>query len=162
MAWVRTQQSLTPERPFFTYVALGATHAPLHVATEWIERYEGRFDDGWDAMREDILERQKRLGIVGPDAELSPWADGVPHWDELDEDAKRVAIRLMETYAGFAEHADVQIGRLVDTLARARASSTTPCWSTCSGTTAPPAKVARKAPSVSTSSVTGSPTTSPT
>ena len=62
--WVRTQQSLTPYRPFFTYLALGATHAPFHVATEWIERYEGRFDDGWDVMREEILERQKELGIV--------------------------------------------------------------------------------------------------
>ena len=67
-------------------------------------------------MREEILERQKQLGIVPPDAELAPWADGVPHWDELDDAAKRVAVRLMETYAGFAEHADQQIGRLVDTL----------------------------------------------
>ena len=114
--WVRTQQSLTPQRPFFTYLALGATHAPFHVATEWIERYEGRFDAGWDAMREEILERQKRLGVVAPDAELSPWAEGVPHWDDLDDAAKRVAVRLMETYAGFAEHADHQVGRLVDTL----------------------------------------------
>ncbi len=114
--WVRTQQSLTPYRPFFTYLALGATHAPFHVATEWIERYEGRFDEGWDAMREEILERQKELGIVAPDTELAPWADEVPHWDELDDAAKRVAVRLMETYAGFAEHADQQVGRLVDAL----------------------------------------------
>ena len=114
--WVRTQQSLTPQRPFFAYVALGATHAPFHVATEWIERYEGRFDAGWDVMREEILERQKRLGIVAAETELAPWPDGVPHWDELDDAGKRVAIRLMETYAGFAEHADVQVGRLVDTL----------------------------------------------
>src|SRR4051794_29486316 len=114
--WVRTQQSLTPYRPFFTYLALGATHAPFHVAEEWIQRYEGSFDQGWDAMREEILERQKGLGIVPPDAELAPWADGVPHWDELDDAAKRVAVRLMETYAGFAEHADQQVGRLVDAL----------------------------------------------
>ncbi|WP_196803951.1 arylsulfatase [Marmoricola sp. URHB0036] len=114
--WVRTQQSLTPERPFFTYLALGATHAPFHVAEEWIQRYEGSFDQGWDVMREEILERQKRLGIVAPDTELAPWADGVPHWDELDDAAKRVAIRLMETYAGFAEHADQQVGHLVDAL----------------------------------------------
>ena len=114
--WVRTQQSLTPYRPFFTYLALGATHAPFHVAEEWIQRYEGSFDQGWDAMREQILERQKQLGIVPPDAELAPWADGVPHWDELDDAAKRVAVRLMETYAGFAEHADQQVGRLVDAL----------------------------------------------
>ena len=115
--WVRTQQALTPDRPFFTYLALGATHAPFHVAQEWTERYAGRFDAGWDAMREEILERQKELGVVPPDTELAPWADGVPHWEELDEDARRVAVRLMETYAGFAEHADTQVGRLVDVLA---------------------------------------------
>ena len=156
--WVRTQQSLTPYRPFFTYLALGATHAPFHVADEWIQRYEGSFDQGWDVMREQILERQKQLGIVPPDAELAPWADGVPHWDELDDDAKRVAVRLMETYAGFAEHADQQVGRLVDALDSSRCS-TTPCSSTCSATTAPRAKAASRAPSASTWSGTASRTT---
>ena len=114
--WVRTQQSLTPDRPFFTYLALGATHAPFHVATSGSSATRAASTQGWDAMREEILERQKKLGIVAPDTELSPWADGVPHWDELDDAAKRVAIRLMETYAGFAEHADQQVGRLVDAL----------------------------------------------
>lgn len=114
--WVRTQQALTPDRPFFTYLALGATHAPFHVAEEWILKYEGRFDAGWDAMREEILARQKELGVVPLDTELAPWADGVPHWDELDDAGRRVAVRLMETYAGFAEHADQQVGRLVDAI----------------------------------------------
>jgi arylsulfatase len=114
--WVTNQQAITPDRPFFTYLALGATHAPFHVAPEWREKYAGRFDAGWDAQREATLARQKELGIVPQDAELAPWADGVPHWDELDETERRVAARFMETYAGFAEHADTQVGRFVDAL----------------------------------------------
>ena len=114
--WVTTQQALSPDKPFFAYLALGATHAPFHVPAEWRDRYKGRFDDGWDAERETILERQKELGVVPPDAELSPWAEGVPHWNELDEQTREVAARFMETYAGFAEHADHHVGRLVDAL----------------------------------------------
>lgn len=114
--WVRTQQALTPDQPFFTYLALGATHAPFHVPAAWRDRYAGRFDEGWDVQRETTLARQKELGIVPEDAELSPWASGVPHWDELDPAARRVAARFMETYAGFAEHADHHVGRLVDAL----------------------------------------------
>ncbi|WP_134742278.1 arylsulfatase [Nocardioides sp. 503] len=114
--WVENQQAITPDRPFFTYLALGATHAPFHVAPEWRDKYAGRFDAGWDAQREQTLARQKELGIVPESAELAPWAEGVPHWDELDETEKRVAARFMETYAGFAEHADVQVGRFVDAL----------------------------------------------
>ena len=116
ISWIENQQAITPDRPFFTYVALGATHAPFHVAPEWREKYAGRFDDGWDVQRERTLARQKELGIVPEDAELAPWAEGVPHWDELDETERLVAARFMETYAGFAEHADAQIGRLVDAL----------------------------------------------
>jgi arylsulfatase A-like enzyme len=114
--WVENQQAITPDRPFFTYLALGATHAPFHVAREWRDKYAGRFDAGWDVQREETLARQKELGIVPESAELAPWAPGVPHWDELDETERRVAARFMETYAGFAEHADVQVGRLVDAL----------------------------------------------
>ncbi len=114
--WVTTQQAITPDRPFFTYLALGATHAPFHVAPEWRDKYAGRFDDGWDAQREATLARQKELGVVPEEAVLAPWSQGVPHWDELDETERRVAARFMETYAGFAEHADVQVGRFVDTL----------------------------------------------
>ena len=116
ISWVENQQAITPERPFFTYLALGATHAPFHVAPEWRDKYAGRFDAGWDAQREHTLARQKQLGIVPESAELAPWAEGVPHWDELDETEQRVAARFMETYAGFAEHADVQVGRFVDAL----------------------------------------------
>lgn len=114
--WIATQQALTPDRPFFAYVALGATHAPFHVAPEWTRRYASRFDDGWDVQRGRTLARQKELGIVPDDTELAPWAEGVPHWDELTPVERRVAARFMETYAGFAEHADAQVGRLVDSL----------------------------------------------
>jgi len=116
VGWIRNQHSLTPDKPFFTYLALGATHAPFHVPREWRDKYAGRFDEGWDAQREQTLARQKQLGVVPETTELGPWAAGVPHWDELDSTARRVATRFMETYAGFAEHADRQVGRVVDTL----------------------------------------------
>ena len=114
--YLRLQQSLTPDKPFFTYLALGATHAPFHVAPEWIEKYRGQFDGGWHDLREAILTRQKELGLVPPETELGPWPDEVPHWEDVDPQARRVGVRLMETYAGFAEHTDRQVGRIVDTL----------------------------------------------
>lgn len=114
--WMRTQHTLDPDKPFFSYLAFGATHAPFHVAEEWKEKYAGRFDDGWDTQREATLARQKELGIVPESAELAPWAESVPHWDELDEDERRMARGFMETYAAFAEHTDSQVGRLVDEL----------------------------------------------
>ena len=116
--WIRTQNALTPEKPFYTYLAFGATHAPYHVAPEWIEKYRGQFDGGWDVQRTQTLERQKRLGLVPEDAELGPWAEGVPAWDDLDDEARAVAARFMETYAGFAEHTDAQVSRLIDELER--------------------------------------------
>ena len=114
--WVRTQRTLTPDRPFFTYLAFGASHAPLHVRPEWRERYRGRFDHGWDRQRELTLARQKELGVVPPDAELAPWVEEVPHWDELSDDQRALGARFMETFAGFTEHADTQLGRFVDEL----------------------------------------------
>ncbi|WP_031469419.1 arylsulfatase [Sciscionella sediminilitoris] len=114
--WVRTQRSLKPDTPFFAYLPFGATHAPYHVPAEYRDRYKGRFGHGWDRQREITLERQKELGVVPPNTELAPWAEGVPHWDELGEAERGAAEALMELYAGFAEHTDVQIGRLVDAL----------------------------------------------
>jgi arylsulfatase A-like enzyme len=114
--WVRLQQTLSPDKPFFAYLATGATHAPFHVPREWIERNAGRFDDGWDDARARILERQVELGVVPAGTELAPWADGVPHWQDLDEPRRRVAARFMETYAGFAEHTDHHVGRFVHAL----------------------------------------------
>ncbi|MBB4932778.1 arylsulfatase [Lipingzhangella halophila] len=114
--WVRTQQTLKPEVPFFAYLPFGATHAPYHVPREYRDKYRGRFDHGWDRQRELTLQRQKELGVVPQDAELAPWAEGVPHWDELTAEERRSAASLMELYAGFAEHTDDQVGRLVDAL----------------------------------------------
>jgi arylsulfatase A-like enzyme len=114
--WVHAQRTLTPDRPFFTYLAFGASHAPLHVAPEWQRKYRGHFDHGWDRQRELTLVRQKELGVVPEAAELAPWGDGVPHWDELSENQRALATRFMETFAGFTEHADTQVGRFVDAL----------------------------------------------
>ncbi|WP_433802211.1 arylsulfatase [Actinomycetospora sp. CA-084318] len=114
--WVRTQRSLTPDRPFLTYLAFGASHAPLHVAPEWRDRYRGEFDDGWDRLRDRTLARQKELGVVPEHTELAPWPDSVPHWDSLDGTRRTLGARFMETFAGFTEHADAQLGRFVDEL----------------------------------------------
>lgn len=116
--WVRTQRTLKPDNPFFAYIPFGATHAPYHVPKAYREKYRGQFDHGWDRQREITLQRQKELGVVPQDAELAPWAEGVPHWDELSDEEKRSAASLMELYAGFAEHTDDQVGRFVDELER--------------------------------------------
>jgi arylsulfatase A-like enzyme len=116
VAWIRDVRSVSPQQPFFCYVPFGATHSPFHVAPEWVERYRGCFDDGWDAQRERTLARQRELGVVPADAELAPWASTLPRWDELDAEEQRASAILMELYAGFAEHTDAQVGRLVDAL----------------------------------------------
>jgi arylsulfatase A-like enzyme len=114
---VRDQQAVAPERPFFLYVAFGAAHWPHHAPREYIEKYRGRYDDGWDAARVRWLARQIELGIVPSGTGLAPRDPGVPAWDTLDADERRLAARHMEVYAGFLEHTDAQIGRLVGFLA---------------------------------------------
>ncbi|WP_110180555.1 arylsulfatase [Nocardioides solisilvae] len=114
--WIDDVRSHGGGKPWFTYLAFGATHAPFQLPEEWRGRHRGEFAHGWDRQRELTLERQKELGVVPPDAELAPWTPGVPHWDELDETQRLVAERLMETYAAFAEHTDAQVQRLVDAL----------------------------------------------
>ncbi|MFI0353522.1 arylsulfatase [Actinomadura sp. 9N407] len=116
--WVRMQHSMAPDRPFFLYLAPGATHAPLHVPPEWSERYRGRFGNGWDAERDAILARQIERGVVPEGTRMTPRPEEIPSWDSLSEDERAVAERLMEVYAGFLEHTDVQIGRLVQELKR--------------------------------------------
>jgi len=118
IGWVSDVHAASPDRPFFCYLPFGATHAPFHVGREWVDKYRGRFDHGWDRQRELTLQRQKELGVVPPDTELSPWADTLPHWEQLDEQDRRAACALMELYAGFAEHTDAQVGRFVDALAQ--------------------------------------------
>ena len=114
--WIRQQKSLMPDRPFFVYYAPGATHAPHHVPTEWSDKYKGRFDQGWDALRQEIFERQKELGVVPPETELTERHDEIPAWDDMPDEMKPVLARQMEVYAGFLEHTDHHSGRLVDAL----------------------------------------------
>ncbi len=114
--WIRSVRDVDKDRPWFAYLPFGATHSPFQVPDSWRDRYRGKFGHGWDAQREQTLERQKELGVVPPGTLLSPWPDGAPHWDELDDDGRVVAERLMEMYAAFAEHTDEQVGRLVEFL----------------------------------------------
>ncbi len=117
IGWVRQQKALMPDRPFFIYFAPGATHAPHHVPKEWADRYRGEFDDGWDALRESTFARQKELGVIPEDAELTARHDEIPAWDDMPEELKPVLARQMEVYAGFLEHTDHHVGRLIDALA---------------------------------------------
>ncbi len=116
IAWVRQQKALVPDKPFFMYFAPGATHAPHHVPKDWIERYRGRFDGGWDALRAEIFEQQKTLGVIPGDAELTARPEEIPAWDEVADDLKPVLARQMEVYAGFLSHTDHHIGRLIDAI----------------------------------------------
>jgi len=116
IAWVRQQKALMPDKPFFVYYAPGATHAPHHVPSEWSAKYKGRFDQGWDALREEIFSRQKELGVVPPACELTPRHEEIPAWDDVSDELKPILARQMEVYAGFLEHTDHHIGRLVDAI----------------------------------------------
>src|SRR5262252_992841 len=116
IGWIREQQTSTPDKPFFAYVAYGATHAPHQVPDRFRGRHKGQFDKGWDKLREETLQRQKKAGVVPSDAKLAGRPEGVKAWDELTKDEKLVAARLMENYADFAEHVDSNVGRLVDAL----------------------------------------------
>ena len=116
IAWVQGQRSLVPDKPFFLYFAPGATHAPHHVPTEWSDRYRGRFDGGWDQLRTETLGRQKNLGVVPPDADLTARPQDIEAWDDVPDDLKPVLARQMEIYAGFLEHTDHHIGRLLDSI----------------------------------------------
>jgi arylsulfatase A-like enzyme len=115
--WIRQQKALMPDKPFFVYWAPGATHAPHHVPTDWSDKYKGKFDDGWDAQRERTIARQKELGVIPPDAELTAQPEEIPAWDDMADDLKPVLARQMEVYAGFLEHTDFHAGRLIDALA---------------------------------------------
>jgi arylsulfatase A-like enzyme len=115
--WIRQQKALMPDKPFFVYYAPGATHAPHHVPSEWSAKYKGKFDQGWDKLREETLARQKELGVIPEDAELTARPAEIPAWDEMPDDLKPILARQMEVYAGFMEHTDHHAGRLIDALA---------------------------------------------
>jgi arylsulfatase len=116
VGFIADAKQVAPDKPFFMYFATGAMHAPHHVATEWSDRYQGQFDHGWDTYRENVFARQKELGVIPADAELSDHDPDVPDWDSLPDDERRLYARMMEVYAGFLEHTDHHIGRLLDFL----------------------------------------------
>lgn len=116
IGWLRDHKTTAPDKPFFMYWATGAIHGPHHIMKEWADKYQGRFDDGWDIYREQALEGAKAAGWVPQDAVLTPRPDNLQGWDEIPDDQKPFQARLMEVCAGFGEHADVQAGRVVDAL----------------------------------------------
>ncbi|MDM4764776.1 arylsulfatase [Pelomonas sp. SE-A7] len=116
--WLRQRQALTPDKPFFMYWAPGAVHGPHQVFQSWSDKYKGRFDSGWDAYRQQAFQRQKAMGWIPKDTQLTPRPDTLPAWDSLSAEEKQFQARLMEVYAGFLEHTDTQAGRLIDELER--------------------------------------------
>jgi arylsulfatase A-like enzyme len=118
IAWIGQQQALIPDKPFFVYFAPGACHAPHHVPQEWADKYKGKFDKGWDALREETFARQKKLGVIPADSQLTPRHKEIPAWDAMPENLKPVLRRQMEVYAGFFEYTDHHIGRLFDALTK--------------------------------------------
>jgi arylsulfatase len=118
IAWIERQQASRPNQPFFTYFSTPALHAPHHVAREWIDKFKGQFDSGWDVLREEIYERQLKLGVIPQNTALTKRPEQVPAWSDYPERYRPVASRLMETFAGFLAHTDAQVGRVIDALER--------------------------------------------
>ena len=116
LKWIGQQKALAPDKPFFVYFAPGATHAPHHVPKEWADKYKGKFDQGWDKLREETFARQKELGVIPADCQLTARHKEIPAWDEMPEAFKPVLARQMEVYAGFMEYTDHHVGRLVEAL----------------------------------------------
>lgn len=116
IAWMRMQHAVAPDKPFFCYYATGTAHAPHHAPKEWIAKFEGQFDQGWDKVREETLARQKKLGVVPQNTKLTVRSKGIRAWDSLNAKEKELYARMMEVYAGALSHADHQFGRLIDTI----------------------------------------------
>ena len=118
VSWLRRQHALAPNQPFFMYWAPGASHGPHHIFKDWADKYKGRFDQGWDALREEIFARQKKLGWIPADTKLTARPATLAAWDSIPADEKAFQVRLMEIFAGYTEHADTRAGRLIDELER--------------------------------------------
>lgn len=114
--WVRGQKSHRPDKPFFIYFSTGCSHAPHHVSSKWADKYKGKFDQGWDKLREETFARQQKLGVIPPDAKLTPRAKEFPSWDSLSAGEKRLYARQMEVYAGYQENADWNVGRVIQAI----------------------------------------------
>jgi arylsulfatase len=113
LAWLKKRRAFAPDKPFFMYWAPGAAHGPHHVAKEWAQKYKGKFDQGWDKLREEIFTRQKALGWIPASTELTPRHATMPTWDSIPESERPFQLRLMELFAGFVEHTDAQVGKLI-------------------------------------------------
>ncbi|HEY6288325.1 MAG TPA: sulfatase-like hydrolase/transferase, partial [Nitrospiraceae bacterium] len=116
ITWTQYQKSLTPDKPFFVYFAPGATHAPHHAPKEWIAKYKGKFDQGWDKVREETLARQIKLGVVPAETKLAPKPAAIKDWEKLTPDEQKLFAHQMEVFAGYGEYADTEIGRLVQAI----------------------------------------------
>src|SRR5205814_3971809 len=116
IAWIHEQHSLAPDKPFLAYYTPGTSHAPHHAPKEWIAKFKGQFDQGWDQLREETYARQKQMGIIPADAKLTPRPQEIPAWESLSADQKRLYSRMMEVYAGALAHCDYQIGRVIETI----------------------------------------------
>lgn len=114
--WLQAEKSLTPDKPFFIYFAPGATHAPHHVPAEWIAKYKGKFDKGWDKQREETLAKQKEIGIMPADAKLAPKPEAIKDWDKLSDNERKLFAHQMEVFAGYGEFADHEVGRLISAI----------------------------------------------
>ncbi|HEY7550684.1 MAG TPA: sulfatase-like hydrolase/transferase, partial [Hyphomicrobiaceae bacterium] len=115
--WIRMQHAMAPDKPFFAYYSPGIAHAPHHAPKEWIAQFKGQFDQGWDRVRDETLERQKKLGVVPANTRLTPRPKEIPAWESLSPDQKRLYARMMEVYAGALAHSDHHIGRVIDAIA---------------------------------------------
>ena len=116
IAWIRLQHSMAPDKPFFAYYTTGTAHAPHHAPKEWIAKFKGQFDQGWDKVREETFARQKKLGIIPANTKLTARPKEIPAWDSLSADQKRLYARMMEVYAAALAHADYQIGRVINAV----------------------------------------------
>ena len=116
--WMRTSRTLEPETPIFLYFTPGAVHGPFQVAKEWADKYAGKFETGWEALRKEVFEKQKKLGWIPEDSVLNPLAPSMQKWEDIPESQRPFQIRLMEIFAGFLEHTDAQYGKIVDELER--------------------------------------------
>ncbi|WP_298534599.1 arylsulfatase [uncultured Algibacter sp.] len=114
--WVKFQKAMTPNKPFMVYYATGATHAPHHAPEEWIKKYKGKFDKGWMNLREETFAKQKAMGVIPENAQLAPMPSDIKDWESLSTDEKALFALQMETFAGFAEHTDNEVGRLVNAI----------------------------------------------
>jgi arylsulfatase len=144
IAWTRKVKSIAPDRPFFLYVAPGATHSPHHAPADWIAKFKGKFDMGWDTYREETLARQKKRGVVPQDTKLTARSAGLPAWDSLAADQKRLYARMMEVFAAYGANCDYHMGRIIDAVKQMPGAENT-ISSTSPATTAPAPRAGSRA-----------------